>query len=160
MTKPIGEKIISVAIDQIQPFPNHPFQVNEDEALERLKESIAENGVLTAVHNAFDPSYVIEAFYNGQTVTSITGYEYSAIDFCRMVEYAAYSVDINIDGAEKIFPKKKEQKDKKLSRAYFFYDEFLVISGVGNVSYVPCSLELSNAKKYRYTRTNRIRKKV
>ena len=47
MTKPIGEKIISVAIDQIQPFPNHPFQVNEDEALERLKESIAENGVLT-----------------------------------------------------------------------------------------------------------------
>ena len=75
-----------------------------------------ENGVLTAVHNAFDPSYVIEAFYNGQTVTSITGYEYSAIDFCRMVEYAAYSVDINIDGAEKIFPKKKEQKDKKTEK--------------------------------------------
>ena len=72
-----------------------------------------ENGVMTAVHNAFDPSYVIEAFYNGVTVTSITGCEYSAIDFCRMVEYAANSLDINIDGAEKIFPKNKEEKEKK-----------------------------------------------
>ena len=40
------ETIVAIRIDQIQPFPNHPFQVNEDEAMEQLKESIAENGVL------------------------------------------------------------------------------------------------------------------
>lgn len=77
------------------------------------------NGLLTAVHNAFDPSYVIEAFYNDKTVTSITGYEYSAKDFCRMVEYAAGSVDINIDGAEKIFQKKKHQEKAKEKNRVF-----------------------------------------
>lgn len=45
--KASGEKVTSIVIDQIQPFPNHPFQVNEDEAMERLKESISLNGVLT-----------------------------------------------------------------------------------------------------------------
>lgn len=45
-TKQEKEIIVAIRIDQIQPFPNHPFQVNEDEAMERLKESIAENGVL------------------------------------------------------------------------------------------------------------------
>ena len=45
-TKQEKEAIVLIRIDQIQPFPNHPFQVNEDEAMERLKESIAENGVL------------------------------------------------------------------------------------------------------------------
>lgn len=45
-TKQEKETIVVIRIDQIQPFPNHPFQVNEDEAMERLKESIAENGVL------------------------------------------------------------------------------------------------------------------
>ena len=45
-TKQEKEAIVAIRIDQIQPFPNHPFQVNEDEAMDRLKESIAENGVL------------------------------------------------------------------------------------------------------------------
>ena len=45
-TKQEKETIVAIRIDQIQPFPNHPFQVNDDEAMERLKESIAENGVL------------------------------------------------------------------------------------------------------------------
>lgn len=40
------ETVSVIPIDRIQPFPNHPFRVNEDEAMERLKESIAENGVL------------------------------------------------------------------------------------------------------------------
>lgn len=45
--KASGEKVTNIAIDQIHPFPNHPFQVNDDEAMERLKESISLNGVLT-----------------------------------------------------------------------------------------------------------------
>lgn len=69
-----------------------------------------EKGLLTAVHNAFDPDSVLALFAKGQTVTSITGREYDALDFCRMVEYAAGLVNIQIDEAEQVFgsrPKKK-----------------------------------------------------
>lgn len=69
-----------------------------------------EKGQLTAVHNAFDPASVLHSFAKGQTVTSITGREYDAGDFCRMVEYAAGLLNIQIDEAERVFgarPKKK-----------------------------------------------------
>jgi len=74
------------------------------------------NGGMTAVHNAFDPTYVLRAFSNNQTVTSITGFEYNAKDFCRMVEYAADMVNITIDYAERVFgarEKKKNEPEKK-----------------------------------------------
>ena len=61
------------------------------------------NGTLTVVHNAFDPDGVLDAFRDGRTVTSLTGLVYTARDFCRMVEYAAGSVDIGIDDAERVF---------------------------------------------------------
>ena len=75
-----------------------------------------EAGRLTAVHNSFDPCAVLERFAEGRTVTSITGFEYGAKDFCRMVEYAAGAVDIRIDDAERVFggrTKKKEPERKR-----------------------------------------------
>ena len=75
-----------------------------------------EGGSMTAVHNAFDPFYVLEAFRGGETVTSITGLEYDAKGFCRMIEYAADMVNINIDDAERVFggrAKKKNTKQEK-----------------------------------------------
>jgi len=42
-----GEKSISVRLEQLQPFENHPFRVGEDDALRQLAQSIKENGVLT-----------------------------------------------------------------------------------------------------------------
>lgn len=42
-----GEKSISVRLEQLHPFENHPFRVVEDDALRQLAESIKENGVLT-----------------------------------------------------------------------------------------------------------------
>ena len=81
------------------------------------------NGVMTAVHNSFDPDSVLRFFAAGKTVTSITGREYDAKDFCRMVEYASGMVDVQIDYAEKVFgdrpnkktpqPEKKESYDAK-----------------------------------------------
>lgn len=62
-----------------------------------------ENGFLTAVHNAFDPNYVIEAFFNGEKITSISGRNYDAKDFCIMVEYASHMGDTDISYAEKVF---------------------------------------------------------
>lgn len=40
------EGIAEVRLALIDPFPEHPFQVRDDEEMERLAESIAENGVL------------------------------------------------------------------------------------------------------------------
>lgn len=42
-----GEKSVSVRLEQLQPFENHPFRVVEDDALRQLAQSIKENGVLT-----------------------------------------------------------------------------------------------------------------
>ena len=69
----------------------------------------------TAVHNAFDPFDVLDAFSRGETITSITGREYDARDFCRMVEYAAGMGDIGINDAEVVLgtDKKREETVKK-----------------------------------------------
>ena len=82
-----------------------------------------ENGDRTAVHNAFDPADALESFYKRRQIRSITGREYSAQDFCRMVEYAAGMGNINIDDAERVFgdrinkcnPEKEPQKENKPS---------------------------------------------
>lgn len=41
------DKVITVPISQLYPFPNHPFKVNRDEALSELAASIKEFGVMT-----------------------------------------------------------------------------------------------------------------
>lgn len=38
--------VVDIPLSIIDPFPGHPFQVRDDEEMERLSESIAENGVL------------------------------------------------------------------------------------------------------------------
>lgn len=40
------EGVTEIQLTLIDPFPGHPFHVNDDEEMERLAESIAENGVL------------------------------------------------------------------------------------------------------------------
>ena len=40
------EGVTEIQLALIDPFPGHPFQVKDDEEMERLAESIAENGVL------------------------------------------------------------------------------------------------------------------
>ena len=69
------------------------------------------SGNLTAVHNAFDPVVVFDSFAESNTVTSITGTEYDALSFCKMVEYAVGMADIRIDEAEKIFRDRAKKKD-------------------------------------------------
>ncbi len=68
-----------------------------------------ETGNLTAVHNAFDPSAVLESFRQGRRVRSITGMEYDAKDFCRMVDSAAGLGNIGIDAAERVFGDRAKQ---------------------------------------------------
>ena len=48
-TKQIKETVTPIRIDQIQPFADHPFRVEQDAAMAELKESVALNGVLEPV---------------------------------------------------------------------------------------------------------------
>ena len=41
------EKVQNLPLDQLHPFPNHPFQVRDDEEMQRMVESVKEYGVLT-----------------------------------------------------------------------------------------------------------------
>jgi ParB family chromosome partitioning protein len=41
------ERVQEIAISDLHPFPSHPFQLNKDEAQQKLCESIKERGVLT-----------------------------------------------------------------------------------------------------------------
>lgn len=41
------KKIYEIPLDQIDPFPEHPFKVKDDEDMMNLAESIRENGIIT-----------------------------------------------------------------------------------------------------------------
>ena len=89
--KASGEKVTSIAIDQIQPFPNHPFQVNEDEAMERLKESISLNGVLTpaTVRQLPDGSYQMVSGHRRMAACKALGMEKMPVIVREMDDIAA-----------------------------------------------------------------------
>jgi ParB family chromosome partitioning protein len=44
-----NEHIQQISITQLTPFENHPFKVRQDEELQKLVESIKENGILIPV---------------------------------------------------------------------------------------------------------------
>jgi ParB family chromosome partitioning protein len=47
LVSPPPDKIITVPISELHPFPNHPYKVNRDDALSELAASIKEFGVVT-----------------------------------------------------------------------------------------------------------------
>ena len=72
--------------------------------------------LVSVIHNAFDTSYVIEAFSKGETVTSISGKLYDAESFCTLIAFAADSLyDTDISYAESALAVKelKESGDGK-----------------------------------------------
>lgn len=44
---PAVEKVVEISLNRRRPFENHPFKVREDDAMERLMESIERYGSLT-----------------------------------------------------------------------------------------------------------------
>ena len=45
----VTKQIVKLPLNQIGDFPNHPFKVNHDESLNKLSESIKENGVIIPI---------------------------------------------------------------------------------------------------------------
>ena len=52
-----GETIVEIEIERLKAFRNHPFQVRDDDDLEKLKESIKMYGILT--HYLSDQSKMV-----------------------------------------------------------------------------------------------------
>lgn len=67
--------IQQVALEHLHSFENHPFQVNDDEAMEELVESVKEEGILTAllVRPLGDGEYEIIAGHRRRHAAQLAG---------------------------------------------------------------------------------------
>ena len=67
--------------------------------------------LVSVIHNACDPTYVIEAFSKGETVASISGKLYDAKSFCTLIAFTADSLcDTDISYAEGALAAKELKK--------------------------------------------------
>ena len=77
------EKIIEIEIERLRDFKEHPFQVNDDEEMRQLKDSISEYGVLNPLIVRTRPEGVHEIIsghrLKGKTVELISEAKYNVI---------------------------------------------------------------------------------
>ena len=71
-----GETIVEIEIEQLKAFRNHPFQVRDDDDLEKLKESIKMYGILTPllVRPIKDGTYEIISGHRRKRAAALLGY--------------------------------------------------------------------------------------
>jgi len=71
------EKVVEIALSELHPFPEHPFQVREDEAMKETVESVKEYGVLSPaiVRPREDGGYEIVAGHRRKRACELAGLE-------------------------------------------------------------------------------------
>ena len=71
-----GETIVEIEIERLKAFRNHPFQVRDDDDLEKLKESIKMYGILTPllVRPIKDGTYEIISGHRRKRTAALLGY--------------------------------------------------------------------------------------
>lgn len=71
-----GETIVEIEIERLKAFRNHPFQVRDDDNLEKLKESIKMYGILTPllVRPIKDGTYEIISGHRRKRAAALLGY--------------------------------------------------------------------------------------
>ena len=104
------ENIIEVKLAELHPFPNHPFQVREDDAMCETVESIREYGVMTPiiVRNREEGGYEIISGHRRKRACELAGIE-SVPVIIRDLDYDSAviaMVDSNIQ-REEILPSEK-----------------------------------------------------
>ncbi len=69
--------VSDISLAAIDPFPGHPFQVRDDEEMERLAESVAENGVLVplTVRAAGSERYELVSGHRRKRAAELAGLE-------------------------------------------------------------------------------------
>ena len=106
----VMENIIEVKLAELHPFPNHPFQVREDDAMCETVESIREYGVMTPiiVRNREEGGYEIISGHRRKRACELAGIE-SVPVIIRDLDYDSAviaMVDSNIQ-REEILPSEK-----------------------------------------------------
>ena len=71
------EKVVEIALSQLHPFQNHPFQVRDDQAMQETAESIREYGVLVPAIARPDPNggYELIAGHRRHRASQLAGKE-------------------------------------------------------------------------------------
>ncbi len=71
------EKVVEVALSQLHPFQNHPFQVRDDQAMQETADSIREYGVLVPAIARPDPNggYELIAGHRRHRASQLAGKE-------------------------------------------------------------------------------------
>ena len=71
-----GETIVEIEVERLKAFRNHPFQVRDDDDLEKLKESIKMYGILTPllVRPIKDGTYEIISGHRRKRTAALLGY--------------------------------------------------------------------------------------
>ena len=69
------EKVVRIPLTELHPFPNHPFHVRDDEAMQNTVDSIKEYGVLTPgiVRPREDGGYEIVAGHRRKHGSELAG---------------------------------------------------------------------------------------
>ena len=128
-----NEKVVEVDVERLKTFEDHPFKVCEDEAMQRLKESIQNNGILTPllVMPVGDGCYQIISGHRRRYCAEALGYKKVPVIIRHMErdESIISMVDANlqrdrISYSEKAFAykMKNEAMKRKRSREKGAYD--------------------------------------
>lgn len=104
------ESIIEVQIGDLYPFPNHPFQIRDDETMRETVESIKEYGVLSPiiVRPREEGGYEIVSGHRRTRACELAGVETVPVIVCEMDRDAAIvvMVDSNLQ-RENILPSER-----------------------------------------------------
>lgn len=123
MKKP---KVEEIAISELRPFKDHPFQVKEDEEMEQLKKSIHESGVLVpALARPTEDGYELISGHRRMAACAALGLETMPVIVRKLTDEEAViaMVDSNLQ-REHLLPSEKafaykmkmEAMDRKVGR--------------------------------------------
>ena len=120
-----GETIIEVSIQRLKRFPNHPFRVKDDEAMDSLMESIRQFGILMplVVRPTIEGCYEIISGHRRKRAAERLGYEKVPVIIRALKDEDSIigMVDSNLQ-RDKILPSEKafayKMKNDALKRKY------------------------------------------
>lgn len=105
-----GEKVLTIPITKIDDFPDHPFHVVEDEAMQEMQESIKQYGVLTpaVVREKEDGRYELISGHRRKKACELAGLDSIPVVVRNMTrdEAIIFMVDSNLQ-REKVLPSEK-----------------------------------------------------
>ncbi len=108
------DKILNVPLNELHPFPNHPFQVRDDDYMKETVESIKENGILVPIIiREKDDGYEIISGHRRKRACELAGLEEIPAIVRNIDDDTAviHMVDSNIQ-RENILPSEKAKAYK------------------------------------------------